>query len=283
MDFTDEGNGLLTVLPGYPATNPPSGIFRKVEANYGSRGLSAWIGLPSTEDSSVGEDQFSETKDQGYIYTGGGAAGWEVDAGLQLGHTGNEGWKPYIIAKKGEDATFYGKPKRPMASGEYWITTTWPILMGFRIPGLAGTPSGTVALSFESPSGEETIVHYYRDPTTHQPVREVIPDCLFVCTVPGWKSNTSVRIKRVNSIAQDKNYLANHPTYGTPGYAPIGSYVLNASWGDVWDLVTLLPGGEWTSGRTYRQGGFPGYPYVRYLTQVEYSWETMITLDTNGF
>lgn len=143
---------------GYTKTNPPTGIFRKVESknNGGYRGVEAVLGLPDTSEQYclVGQDRYPESKDEGWIYVGANGGGWDIEGGLQLGHTGNPGWKPYMRARSPRVNQPIKDPKYPVIGGKHWwVTTGQPARIRLKTPGLPGTPDGVVSFTVESIGG----------------------------------------------------------------------------------------------------------------------------------
>ncbi len=107
----------------------------------------------------------------------------------------------------------------------------------------------------------------------------------FTCVAKSWKKNSTLRLKRVNSIAQDEDYLTAH--FKSLGYAPTGSYVKYAAWGqqDTQNSVQLLTGSStqtWEPAQTHKQGGFPGSPQVTCITENSYFYEHDIMLRTQA-
>lgn len=194
-----------------------------------------------------------------------------VEGGLQLGHTGNLGWVPYVRARtKGVNEV--GSPKYPVVGGKYWVTTGQPARIRFEAPGLSGTPNGVVSFTVESIGGNGIA----RDDSTGQ--RTWWPYCTLIYSMPGgkaWNRNNTgaLTIRRVNAIAQD-NLKGNN---ATRGYAQTGSYVLGGSWGgpDQNAVRLLIPSGSvsWDQGVTANAGKFPGGNEVQFLSHNRFFWE----------
>lgn len=183
-------------------------------------------------------------------------------------------------------------PYRPLPTKVYM---NGEILMAFKAPGYQNIPDQTVVLSFHNPtdSGDMTITEKWNGTVKTYKLYNIAYVKFGVST---WKNfnndpNRAFILKRANTIAQALIDKQGHPTAPADGpgggFSMSGSYVLGASWGDLVDTnddyldgVALYPGYQWNETLTYREGSYPGYPYVQTFIQNSYFWEPSINLRT---
>ncbi len=234
---------LLSPVPDesiFPATSPPSGIYREVNSVPGYTGFSAAVGIPNAHDSqtinianhfdTITGVPYPDAVDiytGGYVYLGPGTGvnTFPLDAGLQLtlsksasGTYSVGNWQPIINGERGVPlnsnarlpvAFLDGSPKAlPMGKVEYKEYLAGEVRMQFLTPQSPHIADKSVELHFSLPVlglGTGQIVLAQINPVTKlaaAPNINVSQITLVYYHVSHWRSKSSYVIKRINSIAQ---------------------------------------------------------------------------------
>ena len=227
------------------ALTVPGGIGRKIETTSSIfSGLSASITLPN----SANLVQCNNSDDSAYVYSGGAVTGSAMDAGLQLGHTGNASWKSYIADSGG---------------GSY-VDKTGALLNPPPAPILV---SGSATIRFEAPGYQRQA----GEPALGAPivVNGVVQSGYIILSIngqefywedPRWGTN-SANVKRCSTLAQNVPTI-NKVEVGNGaggGFNVNGSTVLNGAWNNVLLFDQADPAGRSFFGFDYT---YPGAPYV---------------------